>query len=333
MPSPRVAEFAPVQAPEPEPLPLPIGDTEPVGELSIDAPDSVVPAAAADDVFSRIRRTREANLARAEEVLSSALFTPRVDEAVEAESAVVAVAMPTPESATMQRSAVVAEDRVGAVVADDTDHFAARESALASVQTQIGRKIKRLLADEQNDVLDLVRRAPGTTVHDEVLPLLGDHVGRYVAAIGGELLIAVGAGASFFGAGVGGDAADLAALDRCVGDELVVPLRVLLQRALSDDPGSDEILDRVRAAYREVKGQRVDEAARTIACASFNAGIEAALVGQQVRWAVDPVRGCSPDCDDNALEGPVDIGTAFPTGATRPPGHLGCRCLLVPAQQ
>jgi hypothetical protein len=143
----------------------------------------------------------------------------------------------------------------------------------------------------------------------------------------------VGAGASFFADGAGAGDADLASLDACVAEELVDPLRSLLERALAGDAVEDEVLDRMRTAYREVKSQHLDDAARTIALASFNTGVEAAHVGHLVRWAVDPVHGCSPDCDDNALEGPIEVGTPFPTGATRPPGHAGCRCLLVPVHQ
>ena len=151
-----------------------------------------------------------------------------------------------------------------------------------------------------------------------------------MAAIGGELLAAVGAGAAFFGEGPGADGADLASLDACVADELVAPLRSLLERAVTGDLGEDEILESVRAAYREVRSRRVDDAARAVAFAAFNTGIEAAHPGWLVRWAVDPVLGCSPDCDDNALEGPVEVGTPFPTGAPRPPGHHSCGCMLVP---
>ncbi|HEX7095456.1 MAG TPA: hypothetical protein VF183_06205, partial [Acidimicrobiales bacterium] len=68
--------------------------------------------------------------------------------------------------------------------------------------------------------------------------------------------------------------------------------------------------------------------------AAFNLGIvEAHPDGAQLRWLVDPVAGCSPDCLDNELAGAVPAGEAFPTGDTYPPAHPACRCLLVPADQ
>ena len=312
--SPRVAEFSPVTEPAPE-----------------EPESSDTPVVAVDDLFARIRRTREEKVARAEEVLRSALFPTAIDG--EREAAPVAEPEPVVIEPFTPEPFTISGDRLGAALADDAERFAERERVLAPLQLQIARKIKRLLADEQNDVLDLVRRSHGRVDHEDVMPPADAHAGRYVAAVGGELLSAVGAGASFFADGAGADGADLASLDACVADELVSPLRALLERALAGEAVEDEVLDRMRTAYREVKSRHVDDAAFTIALASFNTGVEAAHAGHLVRWAVDPVHGCSPDCDDNALEGPIEVGTAFPTGATRPPGHAGCRCLLVPVQQ
>ena len=50
-----------------------------------------------------------------------------------------------------------------------------------------------------------------------------------------------------------------------------------------------------------------------------------------LRWVVDDDVAECPDCDDNALAGPVPSREAFPTGHPHPPAHAGCRCLLVPA--
>jgi hypothetical protein len=50
--------------------------------------------------------------------------------------------------------------------------------------------------------------------------------------------------------------------------------------------------------------------------------------GIAFRWVVDDDGPC-PDCDDNALAGPVPKGRAFPTGQPHPPAHIGCRCLVL----
>jgi DivIVA domain-containing protein len=332
------SEPEPVVEPEPEPVTEPepeaVVEPEPEPEPEVapaPAEPAPAPAAGVDDLFERIRRTRTAKVARAQQVLREPLFDPIPDGS----PAAVAATATTDAAATDTLGTddvVIAEDRIGAAQAGDAAHVAARDRVLEPLQAQMVRKLKRLLADEQNDVLDLVRRSGGKVLASGLVPEPGDHAGRYVAAIGGELLAAVSAGAAFFDGPAGAaDHADVAALERFVATEVVEPLRALLSRALdAADVAEDEQLDRVRSAYREVRNQRIDDAARALALAAFNAGVEAAHRGGRVRWAVDPVHGCCSDCDDNALEGPIDAGLPFPTGATRPPAHPGCRCLLVP---
>ncbi len=53
--------------------------------------------------------------------------------------------------------------------------------------------------------------------------------------------------------------------------------------------------------------------------------------GSPVRWVLDPTGGPCPDCDDNVLGGAVAKGDEFPTGHPCAPAHPGCRCLVVPA--
>ena len=47
-------------------------------------------------------------------------------------------------------------------------------------------------------------------------------------------------------------------------------------------------------------------------------------------WSLDDAEGACPECDDNALAGPVPRGDRYPTGHRHPPAHDGCRCLLLP---
>jgi hypothetical protein len=145
----------------------------------------------------------------------------------------------------------------------------------------------------------------------------------------------VSAGASFHGPGAAPKDTDLSAIDERLAHELLDPLRQLLTRGVDEAVGvEDELLDRVRSAYREVKSQRVEIAARMVTLSAFHLGIvEAQPKDGLVRWLVDPVAGCSPDCLDNELAGGVPAGEPYPTGAVYPPNHPGCRCLLVPAEQ
>jgi cell division septum initiation protein DivIVA len=324
---PEVAE--PVIA---EPEPEPVLEVEPVVATAEGDADPAVAASGSgsgvDDLFARIRESRAENVARARQVLDQPL-----------ESSAVAVATRT-DTATDSEPEADADEAAAAAapaadVHPDAQRLAARDAAVADIESMVVRKIKRLLADEQNEVQDLVRRQRGKVDDAEVLGERDHHVGRYVAAVGGELLAAVSAGSSFYEPHGHAGTPDMSALDERLAHELLDPLRQLLARAIDEARGDeDELLDRTRSAYREVKTQRVDIAARVVTLSAFSLGIVSAQPeGALLRWAVDPVSGCSPDCDDNALAGAVVAGEEFPTGAVYPPNHPGCRCLLVPADQ
>jgi len=121
---------------------------------------------------------------------------------------------------------------------------------------------------------------------------------------------------------------------RIIADSMIAPLRAQLDRVFTETLTDDERIDRVRSAYREAKSQRADLVAHELAIAAFNAGVIAgAPEGTMVRWLTDAVRGCSPDCQDNSLAGPIPAGQTFPTGSAYPPAHQRCRCLVVPEPQ
>ncbi|MGH9059440.1 MAG: hypothetical protein ACRDZY_08020, partial [Acidimicrobiales bacterium] len=106
-------------------------------------------------------------------------------------------------------------------------------------------------------------------------------------------------------------------------------------QAVKDSAGDDQtvLVDALSSAYREWKTQRIERAASDVVAAAFSRGLyQATPAGTQVRWLVDDADGPCPDCDDNALAGPLPAGEAYPTGQAHPPAHPGCRCLLAPAQ-
>jgi hypothetical protein len=118
-----------------------------------------------------------------------------------------------------------------------------------------------------------------------------------------------------------------------LGRSLVEPLRHRIERSFDDCDGDlEEVTERLRALYREWKGQHIGAAVRHFTAAAYAWGAyEAAPEGAKLRWLVDRTGEACPDADDNALAGPVAKGTAFPTGDRCAPAHPGCRCLVVPA--
>jgi hypothetical protein len=216
--------------------------------------------------------------------------------------------------------------------------FRTRDASLTPLIVAAGRKLKRVLADEQNGALDALRR--NTPVHhlDALVPWAGEQAARYTDAIAAEMIAAVEAGAaSVSGTGdidVGPDG-PIAPVRGHVTSEVVAPLRERLERAVADgDRDNDVIAKSARGIYREWKTQRIDEQLDDLFRLAWCQGALAGLgTGTLVQWVVDPDGPPSPDCEDNALAGPVATGDAFPSGHTTPPMHPGCRCLLVPVDR
>jgi DivIVA domain-containing protein len=207
--------------------------------------------------------------------------------------------------------------------------FAARRAALASVDKELARRLKRRLADEQNEVLDLLRRAKPSGV-DDLLPGVDEHAARWADAATGSLADAAAAGADWSG-GAPSSVADLA--DE-LARSLTTPLRERIDRSFAASDGNlDDVADRVRALYREWKGQRLGEACTHFVAAAYARGVFDGLApGSLVQWVVDPAAGPCPDCDDNVLAGAITKGTEFPTGNACAPAHPGCHCLVLAAE-
>jgi DivIVA domain-containing protein len=246
-------------------------------------------------------------------------------------------ARPTPTSTTTSptsppappSSAGQSADADGIVV---DPRLAERAEMLSPVVSTLVRRLKRALQDDQNDILDRVRAGGGWG--PEVLPPTEDHEQRYVTAAIEHLRDAARSGATF----TGGKPDDAPAVDD-IADELAAAIVVPLRRRLdgaggSVDAGDDSaLIEYVGAAYRDWKGGRVERLAGDQTLAAFSqASLAAAPGASSWRWIVDDGGTQCPDCDDNALAGPLRRGEVFPTGHSCPPAHAGCRCLLAPAE-
>jgi hypothetical protein len=224
---------------------------------------------------------------------------------------------------------------------DDDSPFRRRDEDLTPLIVASARTLKRVLADEQNGVLDTLRRSTSVQSIDDVLPPLDEHANRYAAAIADDLLVAAHAGAAL----VSGDtvaslpkedaAAATAAATTAITDWLVSPLRERLARVVTDGAGDrDAITKRVRAVYREWKTQHIDAQLDDVLRAAHGRGLVGGVPrGSLVVWTADDVGIPCADCNDNVLAGPVTVGSELPTGDVFAPAHPGCRCLLLPADR
>jgi cell division initiation protein len=263
-----------------------------------------------DDLFARLRADRAAALEHAESVLTDA-----------------------PESEPAPVEEPVAEEPPAAPAAEEPADsggdaaFEVRDGALEPIERALVKALKRSLADEQNEVLDTLRRAKKTPSLDDLMPAAEQHAERYRALADTHVRAGLEAGAaSRGGAAPAGDE-----LVAAFGSEIAGDVRGRVGRAL-DSTGSDDeaLVAAISAAYREWKTARTEPFVRHHLAAAYAAGAFAAAGDGPMRWVVDPAEGACPDCDDNALAGPTAKGELYPTGQAHPPAHDGCRCLLLP---
>ncbi len=217
--------------------------------------------------------------------------------------------------------------------------FEQRDADLTPIIVTAARKLKRVLADEQNQVLETLRRTEPVRDLDAVLPGVDEHVARYAEAISDELHEATTAAAAMVGRTAKLRTTDAAAAataaTEVLAEWLIVPLRERLERCVVDGDGDNPAISRrVRAVYREWKTQHIDEQLDDVVRAAHGRGVLAAVeAGTPVIWICDAAHPSCADCDDNTLAGAVAAGEAFPTGHTFAPAHIGCRCLLTPQRR
>jgi DivIVA domain-containing protein len=207
---------------------------------------------------------------------------------------------------------------------------AERDEILGPLTKDLGRRAKRALQDEQNELLDQIRTRKGTIAAADVLPALDAQEAAWLEVLEEPLRTAYA------------KASEDIAIDGRRGGEGELPADLLIELATvmvgawrerlvaaidgaAEDP--DAITQALGARYREYRGQELDRALGDALAAAWARGAYAAVPdGTMLRWVPAEVGRC-PDCDDNALE-PTARNEPFPTGQQFPPAHPGCRCFL-----
>lgn len=210
----------------------------------------------------------------------------------------------------------------------------ARDDAVAAVGDSLVRRMKRVLQDEQNSVLEAIGRVRRPDDWAGVLPNSERLRSKFADEPVAGLVEAAAAGwQAGAGSDLGGEPTDvpLADLAELIASHVLDPLAVQLGRIRPADLDVDAVNDAVGAAFREARSMRVEPVVLSAVSAAYCRGVYVATPeGARFRWVVDHGGAPSPDCDDNALSNPVARGTSFPTGHLYPPVHERCRCLVVP---
>ena len=221
----------------------------------------------------------------------------------------------------------------------DQGVFDHRDEVLEPIMVLITRKMKRVLADEENSMLTYLQGKKSVVALERVLPLADEHLQMYVEALSEDVISAAMAGAQSLSKSLKADlrkrvtrSAVMQVVSRTMDESTIRPLREKIQRAVEHSNGDkDEMSNLIRSVYREMKMQRVEQQVSDIARMAYSRGAYLVLdQGTQVCWMVDPNGPSCADAEDNSLAGSTDLGSEFPTGHVHPTAHAGCRCLIAP---
>jgi DivIVA domain-containing protein len=319
----------------PEAGEAPSGSEVTTGEISVDVAleepveeiDTRGGAALADvdSLFARIRAGHHESA-----VADDAAAAPGADAANAQPALAPDESEPTPEivvepAAEPDAAPPVTEATPSAADAWREQHRA----AVAPLLAPLVKAAKRSAQDEQNALLDAVRRHKGRPSSEQVLADRDTLVTTWAQLMRSALDEAYTNGRVAAGAAPGSAPDPL--LQEAAG-AVTDPLRERIALAIDDGDVGDTsgLVERIGARYREWKNQQLDHALGDALVVAWSRGVyDGTSDGGVLQW-VPLVEGRCADCDDNALE-PTVKGSEFPTGQPHPPAHPGCRCLLAPA--
>ena len=220
-----------------------------VRAADVAACDAKVPETAGD-LFARLREARAESIAL------------RARDVVDMVDATVAhpVFLPGEETQAAAVEAPVMEFGVDTVA-----------EAVVPLILSASRKLKRVLADEQNELLDTLRRKEPVRTLDALLPWETEQAARYAAAVEPDLIAAALAGAD--GGSDGKNPAIVRPAIDAVTNDIIAPLRERLTRLIDKSGGNNaELGVDVRALYREWKAHRIDEHVEEIVRLAYDRG-------------------------------------------------------------
>jgi len=276
-------------------------------------PEPTLKKTSVDDLFARLRE------AGAESVASSVKNTKT----------------PTKKEKSPEKKA-----KVPTPIEPDLKMFERRDAALVAVDEAVAKKLKRVLADEENAMLNYLQSKKAQVALEKVLPSVENQLQNYVEATSKELIEAAMSGAQSLSKSLKADLRKkisnttvMQVMSKRLADDIVYPLRERIQKCVESSAGNaGEMSSLIRTVYREWKMQQIDKLVGDVSRLAYSRGAYLVLEsGTKVCWMVDPNGPPCSDAEDNSLAGQVACGEKFPTGHEHPVIHSGCKCLVVPA--
>ncbi|MEX2587910.1 MAG: DivIVA domain-containing protein [Actinomycetota bacterium] len=218
---------------------------------------------------------------------------------------------------------------------DALDRLEQRTELLSDLPNQAARRLKRLLQEEHNDILDRLRTTKKAKADaEQIVAPIDEQLARFLDGLGNVLGEAFQRGRRPAGGNENGDAAD--AVERLITRQVVKPLRSevvgAIQAGLDADDAASSVAERASDVFRVWKGVRTELLGEGMAYAAYHQGLLDQWSGQSGArkvWVISEEDECPGDvCATNAAAGPTDLKAAFPSGHTLPPAHGGCLCTL-----
>lgn len=303
LPSAKVDEAPPDAVAEPEVVETPTSNQQ----------TAVAEAPALEDLLKEIREERERGRREVEEALRDTAPEPTLADTIEA----------------------VAPDGPAVVSKDEDLALSRRGEVLQETPIQASRRLKRLLQEDQNDLLDRIRTHRGKGTFDQDISPLDQQESRFAEGMGEILGEAFSAGRKVAGGDNQGDPDQ--PVRNLVSRQLVGPLRRELSTAVEaglqaqDTPTS--IAERASDIYRVWKGVRTELLGEGLVFAAYHQGLMDVWRSQGAatkRWVLSSdEQTCPRDvCRQNEGAGAVAVDSAFPSGHMAPPAHGGCTCTM-----
>ena len=279
-----------------------------------------------DSLFARIRAGHaEATVAAAP---SDAVDETGEPNAAAPEEPVAVPASPTAEPPAAPPAAGSGADHAPEPGTAADAWRAQRAEMLDPLLASVAKRAKRAAQDDQNALLDAVRRHKGRPTAAQVLSPESDLLAAWVTVTRDAIDDAYRGGRIAVGGESNAASDDFAAEVAAV---IVLPVRERIAAAIDAGEEGDTggLVERIGARFREWKNQTLENALADALAMAWSRGVyDASPDGTVLQW-IPLVEGSCADCDDNGLE-PTVKGSTFPTGQTHPPAHPGCRCLLAP---
>lgn len=296
-------------------------------KLKIEKAAVVPKKSGVDDLFAKLRQAGAGTVA-----ISIKPVAPINKKQTQAVVQIESPIKPTPETSSNEQKAPKPDTRI----------FSKRDESLAPMIDLLAKKLRRVLADEENTVLNYLQSKKAQVALETVLPSFDSQVQSFVEATSKDLIEVAMAGAQSLTKSLKADLRKkvsnttvMQVMSKNLADSIVLPLRTRIQKCVEKSAGdSNEMSSLIRTVYREWKMQQIDKLVGDIARLAYSRGAYLVLdTGTKVCWMVDPNGPACSDAEDNSLAGAIARGESFPTGHEHPVAHPGCRCLVVPSSR